>query len=173
MTGSPGTAGLVQGVNAAAQLAAGLPAGTLVDRWNRKAVMLACEAVRAVALVWLVWMIWTDTVTVWHMAAVAAVLGVCSALFDPAEEASLPHVVPPDQLATAVSMNHARNSIGNLIGTSLSGALFGVKRVLPFVADAVTHVVSFCMLLFVRLPKPARPEEGRRPPTSGGRRWRA
>ncbi|MEU4199843.1 MFS transporter [Streptomyces sp. NPDC045470] len=163
VTGSPGTAGLVQGVNAAAQLAAGLPAGTLVDRWNRKAVMLACEAVRTVALVWLVWMIWTDTVAVWHMAAVAAVLGVCSALFDPAEEASLPHVVPPDQLATAVSMNHARNSIGNLVGTSLSGALFGVKRVLPFVADALTHVVSFCLLLFVRLPKPARREEGAPP----------
>ncbi|WP_260639564.1 MFS transporter [Streptomyces angustmyceticus] len=153
VTRSPGTAGLVQGVNAAAQLLAGLPGGTLVDRWNRKAVMLTCEAVRAVALLWLVRMIWTGTAAVWHMAVVAAVLGVCSALFDPAEEASLPHVVPPEQLATAVSMNHARNSIGHLVGTALSGALFGVKRVLPFLADALTHLVSFGLLLFVRLPK--------------------
>ncbi|WP_411143366.1 MFS transporter [Streptomyces sp. x-80] len=163
VTGSPGTAGLVQGANATAQLLAGLPGGTLVDRWNRKAVMLTCEAVRAVALGWLIWTVWTGTVAIWHMVVVAAVLGVCSALFDPAEEASLPHVVPPDQLATAVSMNHARNSIGNLVGTSLSGALFGVKRVLPFAVDALTHVVSFCMLLFVRLPKPARPAEGAPP----------
>ncbi|GAA2299251.1 MFS transporter [Streptomyces caniferus] len=163
VTRSPGTAGLVQGVNAAAQLLAGLPGGTLVDRWNRKTVMLTCEAARTVALLWLVWTIWTGAVAVWHMAVVAAVLGVCSALFDPAEEASLPYVVPPDQLAVAVSMNHARNSIGHLVGTALSGALFGVKRVLPFAADALTHVVSFFMLLFVRLPKPERQAEGAPP----------
>ncbi|MFC5720645.1 MFS transporter [Streptomyces gamaensis] len=166
VTGSPATAGLVSGASAAAQLLAGLPAGTLVDRWSRKAIMLGCEAARALALIVLIGAVWTKTVTVWHMVAVAAVLGVCNALFDPAEEASLPHVVPESQLATAVSMNGARGAIGHLAGTSVSGALFGVKRVLPFLADLMTHLISFFLLLFVRLPKPERATAEDAPPAN-------
>src|SRR2546426_305219 len=50
VTGSPGASGLVLGASAAAQLLAGLPAGALADRWHRKKVMLACEAVQAVTV---------------------------------------------------------------------------------------------------------------------------
>ncbi|OON72929.1 MFS transporter [Streptomyces tsukubensis] len=176
VTGSPAQAGLVAGVNSAAQLIAGVPAGTLLDRWNRKTVMLCCEVARAVSLALLVWLIWQGTVGLWHMAAVAAVLGLCAALYDPAEEASLPHVVPGKQLATAVAMNHARSNVGQLLGMSLSGVFFGIKHLLPFAANAVAHVVSFFLLLFVRLPKPAREQaegatRGFWKETAEGLRW--
>ncbi|MFE5736800.1 MFS transporter [Streptomyces celluloflavus] len=176
VTGSPAQAGLVTGVNSAAQLIAGVPAGTLLDRWNRRTVMLCCEVARTAALGLLVWSIWRDTVQVWHMLVVAAVLGLCAALYDPAEEASLPHVVPGEQLATAVAMNHARSNVGQLLGTALSGVLFGIKHLLPFAANAVTHVLSFFLLLFVRLPKPAREQAEEVPrgfwkETAEGLRW--
>ncbi|MEV7516689.1 MFS transporter [Streptomyces diastaticus] len=176
VTGSPAQAGLVAAVNATAQLVAGVPAGTLLDRWNRKVVMLSCEIARVTVLGLLVWTIWQDTVQIWHMVVTAAVLGLCASLYDPAEEASLPHVVPEEQLATAVSMNHARSNIGQLLGTGASGVLFGVKHLLPFAANAVAHVVSFCLLLFIRLPKPPRPEAGESRPgfwkeTAEGLRW--
>lgn len=176
VTGSPAQAGLVTGVNAAAQLVAGVPAGTLLDRWNRRAVMLGCEVARGAVLMMLVWTVWRDTVEVWHMVATAAVLGLCAALYDPAEEASLPHVVPEGQLATAVSMNHARSNIGQLLGTGVSGVLFGIKHVLPFAANAVAHAFSFVLLLFVRLPRPARDrggafERGFWRETAEGLRW--
>src|SRR5262249_23507458 len=50
MPGSPAASGLVRGADAAAQLIAGLPAGALVGRWNRKRIMLWCEATQAVAV---------------------------------------------------------------------------------------------------------------------------
>src|SRR5215468_9945315 len=49
VTGSAVASGLVLGADAAAQLLAGLPAGALADRWDRKKIMLSCEALQVIA----------------------------------------------------------------------------------------------------------------------------
>jgi predicted MFS family arabinose efflux permease len=93
------------------------------------------------------------------MVAVAAVIGVCAALFEPAEDASLPNLVPQEQLSTAVAMNSARASLGHLSGTAAGGFLFAVGRVVPFLVDVVTHTMAFAALAFLRLPvREVRPE---------------
>jgi MFS family permease len=159
VTGSAATSGLVLGTIAAAQLCAGLPAGALVDRWNRKKVMLVCEAAQALAAGSLVAAVWADRVAAAHLLAVAAVIGVCSALFEPAEDASLPRIVPAEQLSAAVAMNSARSSLGHLSGTAAGGFLFAIGRFVPFALDLLTHLTAVVALLFVRLPpRPARPE---------------
>jgi MFS family permease len=158
ITGSPMLSGLVLTVDATAQLLVGLPAGALVDRWDRRRIMLCCEAVQVVALGGLVVALWFDAVTMPHIMAVAAVLGVCRALFEPAEDACLPRLVPESQLATAVAMNSARSSLGQMAGTALGGLLLAVTRWLPFLVDMVTHVVAFVALLFLRVP-PSAPVE--------------
>jgi MFS family permease len=174
ITGSAASSGLVLGAIAAAQLLVGLPAGALVDRWNRKKVMLGSEAAQAIALASLVAALWWGTVSVAHMVAVAAVIGVCAALFTPAEDASLPSVVPAEQLSTAVAMNSARGYLGHLSGTAAGGFLFALGRSLPFVADVITHAMAFVALTFLRLPtREVRP----RPPQqlgaeiAAGLRW--
>jgi uncharacterized protein YbdZ (MbtH family)/MFS family permease len=152
VTGSATASGLVLGASAAAQLLVGLPAGALVDRWNRKRVMLACEAAQAVAAATLVAALLWGTATVPHMVAVAAVFGVCAALFEPAEEASLPNLVPVEQLSTAVALNSARSYLGHLSGTAAGGFLFALGRFVPFAADVLTHAAAFVTLSFVRMP---------------------
>jgi MFS family permease len=156
-TGSPAASGLVLGTAAVASLVAGLPAGALVDRWDRKKVMLGCEAAQATAATSLVAALWWGTANVAHMVVVAAVLGVCGALFEPAEDASLPNVVPAEQLSTAVAMNSARSHLGQLTGTAAGGFLFAVGRVVPFVVDALTHAMAFVALLFLRMPRRTAP----------------
>ncbi|WP_447002783.1 MFS transporter [Saccharothrix isguenensis] len=152
MTESPVLSGLVLTVDATAQLLVGLPAGALVDRWDRRRIMLWCEAVQVLTLGGLVAALWFDAATIAHIMAVAAVLGVCRALFEPAEDACLPRLVPESQLATAVALNSARSSLGQMSGTALGGVLFAVTRWLPFLVDMVTHVVAFVALLFLRVP---------------------
>jgi MFS family permease len=152
ITGSPAASGLVLGADAAAQLIAGLPAGALVDRWNRKKIMMWCETAQAVAVGSLALALWWGNATITHMVAVAVVLGVCRALFEPAEDASLPRLVPDEQLSSAVALNAARSSIGQMAGTALGGVLFAIGRVVPFVVDTLTHVVSLVTLAFLRLP---------------------
>jgi predicted MFS family arabinose efflux permease len=93
------------------------------------------------------------------MVVVAAVIGVCAALFEPAEEASLPNLVPAEQLPTAVAMNSARASLGHLSGTAVGGFLFAVGRLVPFAVDVVTHTMAFVALAFLRMPpREVRPQ---------------
>ncbi|MEV6127820.1 MFS transporter [Streptomyces violaceusniger] len=174
LTGSAAASGLVMGTIAAAQMVVGLPAGVLVDRYDRKAIMLGCEAAQAVSAISLVVAVWAGAATVWHMVAVAAVFGASAALFEPAENASLPALVADDHLPTAVAMNTARASMGQLAGTATGGFLFAVGRFVPFLVDAVTHTLSFVALLFVRLPRRERPPGGAGPlgrEALAGLRW--
>ncbi|WP_220499000.1 MFS transporter [Microbispora sp. H10949] len=152
VTGSAAASGLVVGTVAVAQLFAGLPAGALADRWNRKKVMLGCEAAQAIAAASLVAAVYWDVVSLAHLMGVAAVMGVCAALFEPAEDASLPAIVPDDQLPAAVAMNGARANLGHLAGTAAGGFLFAVGRFVPFAVDALTHVAALAALTRVRLP---------------------
>jgi MFS family permease len=159
ITGSAASSGLVLGAIGVAQLAAGLPAGALVDRWHRKRIMLACEAAQAVAAGSVVMAVLLRVVSVPQLVAVAAVIGVCAALFDPAEAASLPALVSDEQVPTAVAMNTARASLGHLSGTAAGGFLFAVSRFVPFAAETITHLGALAALPFVRLPpRPARTE---------------
>ena len=121
LTGSASATGLVLGTSAAAALAAGLPAGALVDRWNRKKVMLGCEAAKVIAATTLVVALVVGVASVAHIVIVAAVMGVCSALFEPAENACLPSLMSTEQVPRAVAMNAARGHLGQLSGTAAGG----------------------------------------------------
>ncbi len=151
-TGSPAVSGLVLAAQAAAQLLAGAPAGVLVDRWDRRRVLLACEATQAVAVTCLAVAAATGAATVPVLLAVAVVLGCCRALFEPAEAAVLPTLVPRSQLPNALAMNAARGYLGLLVGTAIGGALFAVRRWAPFGLQALAHTVSFGLLLLLRTP---------------------
>jgi MFS family permease len=152
VTGSPAATGLVLGTNAAAQLLAGLPAGALVDRWNHKKIMLCCEAGQAIAAASLVAMLLWNVASVAYMVIVAIVMGVCTALFEPAEEACLPNLMPDGQLPTAVAMNSARGHLAQLSGTAAGGFLFAVARFVPYAVDMLTHTMAFFFLIFFRMP---------------------
>lgn len=162
INGSAAGAGLVMGTVATAQLAAGLPAGALADRWNRKYIMLGCEAAQALAAASLVAAIVLHVLRIPQIVIAGAVIGVCAALFDPAEEATLPNIVPGEQVPKAVAMNAARMSLAHLSGAGVGGFLFAVGRVAPFAVDMVTHALAFFGLTFLRLP----PREVQRQPVS-------
>jgi MFS family permease len=174
LTGSPAATGLVLGTSAAAQLLVGLPAGALVDRWNHKKVMLCCEAGQAIAAASLVVALLLGVANVAYIVIVAAVVGLCTALFEPAEDACLPNLVPDEQLSTAVAMNYARGHLAQLSGTAAGGFLFAVGRFVPFAVDMLTHAMAFFFLMFLRMP----PRKVRREPEvhlgheiAAGLRW--
>lgn len=152
LTGSAAASGLVLGAITTAQLLAGLPAGALVDRWDRKTIMLSCEATQTVAAASLVAALWWHVVPIPYLIGVGAVMGICGALFRPSEDAYLPRAVPAEQLSAAVALNVARGSVAQLSGTAAGGFLFAVARFVPFLADAVAHGVACVLLTFLRVP---------------------
>ena len=160
ITDSPATVGLVLGTGAAASLLVGLPGGALVDRWNRKRIMLSCEAASVLAsLSLVVALLWSGVASVAHMVVAAIVFGVANGMFGPAEMACLPNVVPDEQLSTAVSMNAARSNLAALLGTAVGGFLLAIGRFVPFAVDVLTRITGFFALLFLRLPPRAVPPD--------------
>ena len=147
LTGSPAQAGLMGALRAVPYLLFSLPAGALIDRWDRKRVMIFCDAGRALALGSIpVALVLTRHVSLTQLYLISAVEGTLFVFFNIAEVSCLPRVVPPEQLPAASAQNAATDGVSSLIGPSLGGALFGLAAALPFVADAVSYAVSVATL---------------------------
>jgi len=135
-----------------------LPAGALVDRWDRRRVMLRCDLVRAAVLTLVTVTLFADTVTVWLLVAASALESVFTVFFVPAERAALRTVVHVEQLPAALAVNEVRQHAAELAGPPLGGLLFGLARPLPFLGDAISYVYSFLAITFLRgVPMRAEP----------------
>jgi MFS family permease len=152
MTHSPAKAGVVGFAQTLPFLLLYLPAGAFIDRWDRKRTMLVCDAGRAVALGSIAITAALGWLSLAQVALVALVDGSLFVLFDLAEGAALPHLVAKEQVPAAVAQNQAKIQGADVVGQPLGGVLFSVARLLPFLADAVTYLVSFGALLLIRRP---------------------
>jgi predicted MFS family arabinose efflux permease len=112
--------------------------------------MMVADAVRTLALGSLAVALALDAFTLAQVIAVAFVEGSMFVFFSLSESAALPQVVPKEQLPTAVAQNQARIQGADLVGQPLGGALFGVSRLLPFAADAISYAASVGSLFFIR-----------------------
>lgn len=149
-TASPAKAGIVVFAGTLPLLVFTLPAGVLVDRLDRKLVMVVCDSVRAVALGSIPVAMGFDRLTFAHVVAVAAIDGVGYVFFDVADRAALRHIVPFEQLPAAVARIQAREYGAILLGKPLGGLLFGLGRTLPFVFDAISYAISVVTVLLIR-----------------------
>jgi predicted MFS family arabinose efflux permease len=150
LTGSPAQAGLVGFAGALPYLLVQLPAGGLVDRWDRRRMMIVADVVRGLALGSIAVAAVAGALTVAHIALVAFVEGSFFILFTTAERSALPHVVSADQLPAALAQNEARTRGATLAGNPLGGVLFGLGQAVPFAADAVSYLLSVITLLAIR-----------------------
>ncbi len=139
-------------------------AGVLVDRWDRKRVMVVCDIGRGVALATLPWV---DSVGA--LVVVSLVLEVLTLMWSPAKEASVPKMVPTAYLPTANSLSLAAAygtfPIGSLLFAALAGVasflggfsmLSGLKvnqEILAIWVDCLTFLVSAALITTLALPR--------------------
>ena len=158
LTGSPGQAGLIGAIGLASSMLFALPAGVLVDRWDRRRVLLGADLVRAAMMASVALAIFADNLTLAHLVAVSIVNGAAGALFEPAHTASLRGLVPREQLPSAYAQEQTREHAAGMAGPPLGGLLFAAGRAIPFAVDAVTYLVSFICVAAARVPRrPAEP----------------
>ncbi|WP_078910061.1 MFS transporter [Streptomyces sp. NRRL S-87] len=156
LTGSPALAGLFGFTQLIVILLFGLPIGVLADRWDHRRVLVGAEAARAVATASVAVALAMDRLTAVHLLLVAVVLGVGTAFGGPVRMLLIRAVVPDEQLTQALTQDEVREGAAGLLGPAVGGALYGVSRVVPFVACAVTFSVSLVCTLFVRVPPRAK-----------------
>jgi MFS family permease len=152
ITGSPAQAGVVAALRALVGSLVMLPAGALVDRWDRKRVMLFCNLCRLLSLGSIPLALVFGWLSIEQLYLTALVEGTLGRVFGLAHSAGLAQVVEEKRLTAAVAVDEVTEGVTALGGPALGGLLFTLGRAMPFLVDAVSYVISLVTLLLVRTP---------------------
>jgi MFS family permease len=152
ITNSPAQAGIVAACGSLPRFLFALPAGALVDRWDRKRVMIVCDSVQVVAMASIPIAMALGHLSMLQLYLVALSQGTCFVFFWLARLAALPRVVTSKQLPAAVAQNEVAESAVTLLSPPLGGAIFSLGQALPFLCDAISYAVSVISLCFIRVP---------------------
>ena len=173
LTGSAIDVGLLGAAELVPLVLFGLYGGMLADRLDRRllarwpeaglgaiAALLACNAA-------------LPRPAVWPLYALAAATMALAALQRPSLDASVPRIVPRDQLAAASALLSLSGNASMIVGFAVGGALAAGPGPAPvYAADAVSFAVSFALLGLLR-PLPARQPQSAGRPGRPGRARRA
>ncbi len=151
LTNSPLAAGIAGALASVPYLIFSLPVGALIDRWDRKRVMILCDAGRALSLASVPLAMVFGVLTVWQLYLNAFIEGTLFVFFNLAEVAALSRVVGKAQLPAATAQNEATWGLAGLLGPPLGGWLYqAAGRGVPFLFDAVSYTASVISLFFIR-----------------------
>src|SRR5512134_2533055 len=142
------------------QIVLGPFAGALVDRWNRRVIMIAADGTIAIFSLLLAYLFATGTVQIWHIYAVMAVRALGGAFHYPAMAASTPLMVPGEQLTRINGLNQALQGVNSLVAPPVGALLLSI---LPtqgiLLIDVGTALLAVLPLLFIPIPEPQRHAE--------------
>lgn len=144
LTSDPLLIGAVGAIGTLPWFLLGLPAGALVDRWDRRKVMLRADLVRFAVLALLTVAVLTDHANIFLLIVAGFALGCGDIFFDISAQSVMPVVVSGDQaLIRANSRISAAQINGEqLAGPPLGGVLFSLSHSLPFLGNALSFLIS-------------------------------
>ena len=160
LTGSPLALGLVFITKTLPFAIASPIAGLLIDRFDRRRLMIAADLIRAVLV--LGFLLVDDPGEVWILYLLGSLQMVVSALFIPARSASIPNITTERELLTANALSAATWSTLLAVGAAVGGLMtqaLGVRAV--FVLDSLSYVVSAFFILRATIPQDTdKPQAG-------------
>lgn len=144
-----------------------LVGGAVSDRFDRRKVMLAADAVRMTAVAVLGLLSLSGHIRIWHMMVIAAFYGAGTAFFGPAFDAIVPDLVPERELTRANALDQfVRPAAFRMVGPAVGGwliAAFGGRPGGAFIVDGLTFSISVACLILMR---PHKVERGGEEPVS-------
>lgn len=139
------------------QILLGPLAGTLVDRWNRRWVMLGADALTALATLGLAALFAGGQVQVWHILALNFIRSLGGAFHWPAMQASTSLMVPDRQLARVSGLNQTLQALRGIAAPPLGALLLAVLPIEHILLiDVATAAFAILPLLFIDIPQPVR-----------------
>jgi MFS family permease len=153
ITNSALSVGLTLLVTALPTLFVGLFAGVFVDRFNRKRILLASDLFRGLLVLSIPFVV--SQVGIAGLYVVLFLAATVKQFFDPAWESVLPEIASEEELASANSFLSISSFGSTAVGFALAGLLSSLdttKIELPFYFDSLTFLLSFVLILVVRIP---------------------
>lgn len=130
-------------------------AGALVDRWNRRLVMIFADAGIALGTVILVILFALGKAQIWHVFLILFLRAIGGVFHYPAMSASTSLLVPQEHLSRVAGMNQALRGIINIAAPPLGALLYSSLQFHWVLSvDIITAMLAILPLLFVRIPQP-------------------
>ena len=131
--------------------------GTLVDRWDRRRIMLVADTMITLATICLAVMFALDAVAVWQIYVVMFIRALFGSFHSNAMTASTSLMVPVEHLSRIQGINQMLNGGLNVISAPLGALLLGVLPMQGILAiDVISALLAIVPLLFAHIPQPDR-----------------
>ena len=135
--------------------------GTLVDRWNRRWIMLLADSIITLATIVLAVLFALDVVAIWHIYAVMFIRSLAGSFHGNAMNASTSLMVPVENLTRIQGINQMLNGGLNVVSAPLGALLLDVLPLQGILAiDVITALLAILPLFFIQIPQPERIERG-------------
>jgi MFS transporter, DHA3 family, macrolide efflux protein len=129
-------------------------AGVIVDRVDRKKLLIITDAIRGLAVVLLAVAAYQDALQIWMVFTAGIILSVGGAFFSPAVSSAIPDLVPQTKLVSANSVMGMLNTGSNIVGSSSGGFLLQVLGApFLFLFNGLSFIVSSILTFFIKIPK--------------------
>jgi MFS transporter, DHA3 family, macrolide efflux protein len=129
-------------------------AGVVVDRFDRRALMIWMDVIRGAAIVAVAIGAIAGFLQVWMVFAAGIIIGLCGAFFSPATSSVIPDITGKSKVVAANSVFSMLGTGGNIVGNSAGGFLFqALGAPLLFLFNGISYLFSAGSLLFARFPR--------------------
>ncbi|NUR87276.1 MAG: MFS transporter, partial [Nonomuraea sp.] len=125
-------------------------AGVLVDRWDKRATMVACDFVRLVAVAAIPVAYWLGVLSTPVLFACVALISGATIFFNIGYLVAVPTTVPEDRLVRAYSRLEGSSTVSEVAGPSIAAGLYHVFGVAALIVDAASYLVSAACLRAMR-----------------------
>ena len=131
--------------------------GALVDRWNRKRVMILADAGIAAATMILAAVFFFGKIQIWHIYAIMFIRSLGSGFHWPALQASISLLVPKDQLSRTSGLNQMLRGALGILAPVFAALLLEYLPMFGILAiDVLTAIIAISSLLLVVIPQPGK-----------------
>ena len=137
-------------------------AGAIVDRSNRKMMMMVSDIASGLATIVILILYTTGHLEIWHLFITNAIQGVFQSFQWPAYSAAITTMIPKEQYGRANGMLSLADTASNIFAPILAGALLGFIGLSGIlIIDIATFIFAIGALLLVFIPQPKITQEGR------------
>jgi len=139
-------------------------AGVLADRWNRKRLLIATQALAMLQAALLAAAVLTGIIQVWHIILLSLLLGVVNAFDIPIRQSFIVEMVSErENLSNAIALNSSIVQAARLIGPAIAGLLVAsVGEGICFVLNSISYLAVLLALVAMKLPPRTPSEKPRR-----------
>ncbi|MDE6426249.1 MAG: MFS transporter [Ruminococcus sp.] len=130
-------------------------AGAVIDKWNKKIIMLVCDSFAAVCTIAIMILLKNNCLQIWHLYAINALNGLMNTIQQPASDVALTLLIPEKYYQKTSGMRSFSNSLVTVLTPAFASALLaftGIEAVIIF--DLATFTTAFVVLMFfIEIPE--------------------